>query len=94
MTLNEIIEKRRSVRSFETTPVDGKDLLAICEAARLAPYACNSQTWRFITVSDRSIIQRIAREAMRSVEGQFLVKTTTQNHYQNEKKKPRKDTSY
>lgn len=65
MTLDEIIEQRRSVRTFETTPVDRKDMLAICEAARLAPSACNSQTWRFITVTDRSTIQRICKEAMR-----------------------------
>jgi len=65
MTLDEIIEKRRSVRSFESTPVDREDLLAIFEAARLAPSACNSQTWRFISVTDRSIIRRICREAMR-----------------------------
>ena len=65
MTLDEIIEQRRSVRSFESTPVDREDLLAICEAARLAPSACNSQTWRFISVTDRSIIRRICREAMR-----------------------------
>ena len=65
MTLDEIIKQRRSVRSFESTPVDRKDLLAICEAARLAPSACNSQTWRFIAVTDRSIIRRICKEAMR-----------------------------
>ena len=65
MTLDEIIKQRRSVRSFESTPVDREDLLAICEAARLAPSACNSQTWRFISITDRSIIRRICREAMR-----------------------------
>ena len=30
MTLDEIIEQRRSVRSFESTPIDRKDLMAIC----------------------------------------------------------------
>ena len=65
MTLDEIIEQRRSVRSFESTPVDREDLLTICEAARLAPSACNSQTWRFISITDRSIIRQICREAMR-----------------------------
>ena len=39
-------------------------------------------------------LDNAAREAMRSIEGQFLVKTTTQNHYQNEEKKMRKDVSY
>ena len=67
MTLDEIIENRRSVRSFKSTPVVREDLLAICEAARLAPSACNSQTWRFIAVTEPSVIQRICREAMRPV---------------------------
>ena len=41
--------------------------MAICEAARIAPSACNSQTWRFIAVTDRERIQRICKEAMRPV---------------------------
>jgi len=39
-------------------------------------------------------IDNAAREAMRSIEGQFLVKTTTQNHNQNEEEKIRKDVNY
>jgi len=47
--------------------VSEEDLAAICEAARLAPSACNSQTWRFVVVRDRSIISKICDEAMRPV---------------------------
>lgn len=39
-------------------------------------------------------IDNAAREAMKSIEGQFLVKTTTQNHNQNEEEKIRKDINY
>jgi integrase len=39
-------------------------------------------------------IDDAAREAMRSLEGQFLVKTTTQSHYQNEDEKIKNDVSY
>lgn len=39
-------------------------------------------------------IDDAARVAMRSVEGQFSVKTTTQNHNQNGEEKIRKDVSY
>jgi nitroreductase len=39
----------------------------MCEAARLAPSACNSQTWRFVAVTDRGLIERLATEAMRPV---------------------------
>ncbi|MBW1695421.1 MAG: nitroreductase family protein [Deltaproteobacteria bacterium] len=67
MTLDEIIKKRRSIRSFQPTPVASEDLLAICEAARLAPSACNSQTWRFVAVTDSDTIKRLCNEAMRPV---------------------------
>ena len=67
MTLDEILNQRRSIRSFRSTPVSKEDLQAICEAARLAPSACNSQTWRFIAVTDVQIIRRLCKEAMRPV---------------------------
>ena len=67
MKFNQILELRRSVRSFDSKPARRKDLTALIEAARLAPSACNSQTWRFVAVTDRKIIQQICYEAMRPV---------------------------
>ena len=67
MTFDEILKNRKSVRSFQSKPVDKKDLVAICDAARVAPSACNSQTWRFIAVTNPETIQRICKEAMRPV---------------------------
>lgn len=67
MDFDDIIEHRISVRSFDPTPVKNKELLAIVEAARLAPSACNSQTWRFVAITDRKIIRKICDEAMRPV---------------------------
>ena len=67
MSLDQIIEKRISVRAYDTKPVPGRHIVAMCEAARAAPSACNSQTWRFIAVTDRRLIERICREAMRPV---------------------------
>ncbi len=64
---DQILDRRRSVRSFDSRPVRSKDLMAIIEAARLAPSACNSQTWRFVVVTDRKTIQQIGYEAMRPV---------------------------
>jgi nitroreductase len=66
-TLDQIIARRVSVRAFDARPVKREDLLAICEAGRWAPSACNSQTWRFVAVTDRAVIERICREAMRPV---------------------------
>ncbi len=67
MKLDQILNSRRSVRSFDSRPVNEKDILSIIEAARLAPSACNSQTWRFIFVTQREIIRKICHEAMRPV---------------------------
>lgn len=67
MTLNEIFEARRSVRGYTSQPVKEEDIKAIFEAARVAPSACNSQTWRFIAVTDRTVIHKIAQEGMRLV---------------------------
>jgi len=67
MKLEQILNARRSVRSFDSKPVNENDIISIIEAARLAPSACNSQTWRFICVTRRQIIQRICHKAMRPV---------------------------
>ncbi len=67
MTFDAILRNRRSVREYDSRPVAREDILAICEAARLAPSACNSQTWRFVAVTDRLLIDRLCDEAMRPV---------------------------
>ena len=64
MSLDEILQTRRSVRRYDSRPVKAEDLRAICEAARLAPSACNSQTWRFVIVTHRDTIALICGEAM------------------------------
>lgn len=53
MTLDEIIQNRRSIRKFKDTPVSRKDIEACINAARLAPSACNSQPWHFAVMEDK-----------------------------------------
>ena len=67
MKFDQILHNRKSTRSFHSTPVKEKDVTAIIEAARIAPSACNSQTWRFVTVIHRETIRKICHEAMRPV---------------------------
>jgi nitroreductase len=67
VTFDEIVKTRRSVREFEDRPVSNQDILAMVEAARWAPSACNGQTWRFIAVTDKERIKRICKEGMRAV---------------------------
>jgi nitroreductase len=64
---DDIVSARRSVRGYRNVPVPAEYIRAICEAARWAPSACNSQTWRFIAVAQPETIVRICDEAMRPV---------------------------
>lgn len=60
----EIINKRHSVRNFKDKSVDNGILLSIVEAARLSPSACNAQPWRFVAVTDKSLIRDIVDKGM------------------------------
>jgi nitroreductase len=51
-TLLDIIDRRRSIRAFDSRPVEPEDLERILEAARLAPSSNNTQPWRFVVVRD------------------------------------------
>lgn len=46
MELQEVIEKRRSIRTFTNRPVSKEKILAILESARIAPSAKNRQPWK------------------------------------------------
>ena len=61
MNVFEVIQKRSSVRSYESTQVPDDKLKAILEAARLAPSAGNIQPWHFIVVLDAYKRRRIAK---------------------------------
>ncbi|MEM2028093.1 MAG: nitroreductase family protein [Candidatus Bathyarchaeia archaeon] len=60
MDVFEAIQKRRSVRAYEPTPIPREMLKKILEAARLAPSAGNIQPWHFIVVTDAEKRRRLA----------------------------------
>jgi len=62
MDFFETVRKRRSVCHFSDQPVAQKDIIAILEAAILAPSATNEQPWRFIVIRDKNL-----KEGMRDV---------------------------
>jgi nitroreductase len=57
----EVIQKRKSVRSYKPTPVPMETLRKVLEAARLAPSAGSIQPWRFIIVKDSDKRREIAQ---------------------------------
>ncbi len=61
---------RRSVRCFDSTPIDRSIIEACISAAGSAPSGANKQPWRFVAVSDADLKHRI-REAAEAEERAF-----------------------
>ena len=53
MDVFEAIQKRRSSRSYESTPISKEILSVVLEAGSLAPSAKNLQPWHFIVVTNK-----------------------------------------
>jgi nitroreductase len=58
-TLDSIFN-RRSVRRYLDRPVEFEKITTIIDAARHAPSAGNLQDWRFVIVTEKSLIKQIA----------------------------------
>ena len=63
MDVIEVIQQRRSVRSYADRPVEREKIERLLEAARLAPSASNRQEWRFVVVTDRERRADLAKAA-------------------------------
>lgn len=55
----EVIFTRRSIRKYTPEPVAAEEVKAILEAAMNAPSANNRQSWHFIVVDDRALLNAI-----------------------------------
>jgi len=65
--LSSIIQKRRSVRKFESRTVPRDVILSCIEAARYAPSAENIQPWRFIILDDSKVLAAFSRKAFSGI---------------------------
>jgi nitroreductase len=52
MEVYDAVQKRRSVRAYESTPIPKEALDRVLESARISPSASNRQPWHFIVVTD------------------------------------------
>lgn len=59
MTLMEAMQGRRSIRSYDSKPVEKEKIEAVLEAARIAPSARNRQKWQFIIVTDPAVKEKM-----------------------------------
>jgi nitroreductase len=60
MDVFEAVQRRRSIRAYDHTPVPDDKLIKILEAARLAPSAGNAQPWHFVVVTNNEKRRKIA----------------------------------
>lgn len=64
MDLYDAINKRRSIRSYTSDPVDREALKRIVQAGIEAPTGCNMQLRQFIVVDDAAVIDQLAELGM------------------------------
>lgn len=69
MNFLELVQTRRSLRSYLDKPVEWDKLSYILESARLAPSWKNMQCWRFIVVEDSVRRQALAQSMEESNPG-------------------------
>ena len=56
----EVIFSRKSVRHFTGAPVSREQLLVLAKAGMAAPSAKNMQPWKFIALTDHSLMDQLA----------------------------------
>jgi nitroreductase len=59
MEFFEVIQKRRTIRTFTGKKIPRSDLEKIVDAGRLAPSARNRQTWGFVVITERAVLDQI-----------------------------------
>lgn len=59
--LIQTIFARRSIRKYTAQPVSEEDIETLLEAAMAAPSASNSQPWHFVVVTERQVLNDLAK---------------------------------
>ena len=75
MEFDRVVEKRQSIRNFSSKKVDWREVIKAIDSALQAPSAGNMQTLRFIIVSDRDKIKKLADASQQDfvAKAQFVV---------------------
>jgi nitroreductase len=58
----EIVTGRRSIRRFESRPIENEKMMRILGAARWTPSWGNTQCWELIVVKDEQLLDSLAEE--------------------------------
>jgi len=57
--LMEVVLGRKSIRKYKDKPISKEEIMRMLEAARWAPNGENYQPWRFVVITDKSIIKEL-----------------------------------
>ena len=60
MSLTDLLNRRRSVRHYDETPVDADTVRRCLQTAQLAPSSSNMQLYEFYHVTDPAVLKRLA----------------------------------
>jgi len=69
--LNTLLNSRASHRKFSTDPVPEGDIRQMIENARLAPSGHNNQPWRYIAVTNRDLINKMANAVVNNLKALY-----------------------
>jgi len=57
-----LLKERRSIRSYDSRPIDDEILTKILDAARWCWSAVNRQPWKFYVIRNKELISKVAKE--------------------------------
>ncbi|MDP2646378.1 MAG: nitroreductase family protein [Desulfobacterales bacterium] len=72
----QLVQNRRSIRSFKTDPVPDDLVEKIIEAARFAPSGANSQPWEFLVLNDKDVKDRVVEIVKEGSESSYKIGQT------------------
>lgn len=60
MDMKELLQQRRSIRKYTSTPIEKGKVDQLIRAALLSPTSRNSRAWEFILVEDQGILEKLS----------------------------------
>ncbi len=60
MEFFDVLNTRRSIRSFLPDPITEEEIATLIKAGSMAPSAMNKQPWHFVVVTDRKLLDQLA----------------------------------
>ena len=59
MDLQEVLQRRRSMRKYTEEPVSKEEIDLLMHAAMSGPSACNKMPWEFYVVTDEAVLEKL-----------------------------------